>query len=209
MGTGAMSLYKNLYFATLVGALAGLTTWGASSLLLISFGVERSPWIPDATVVGVLGVLLAWSVLRYADRGAGKPMRWSNLGWALLLGAGSATVAALVIWQLQARIQVESPAVFRLAAWALSGSLIAMGIGLRWIKSNRARVLHTYAGGLVGGLAGGLIFTFLGPHSPELCQAFALMLTGAGTGFGSALSPALAGDAACRSTTAGMLPARG
>ena len=198
-----MSLYKNLYFATLVGALAGLTTWGASSLLLISFGVERSPWIPDATVVGVLGVLLAWSVLMYADRAAGKPMRWSNLGWALLLGAGSATVAALVIWQLQARIQVESPAVFRLAAWALSGSLIAMGIGLRWIKSNRARVLHTYAGGLVGGLAGGLIFTFLGPHSPELCQAFALMLTGAGTGFGSALCPALASDGAVQFISSG------
>ena len=71
-----MSLYKNLYFATLVGALAGLTAWGASSLLLIGFGVQRRLWIPDATMACVLGVLLAWSILIYADRVAGKPMRW-------------------------------------------------------------------------------------------------------------------------------------
>ena len=34
--------------------------------------------------------------------------------------------------------------------------LSGLDLGLRWAKSNIARVLHTYAGGLVGGLLGGL-----------------------------------------------------
>jgi hypothetical protein len=198
-----MSFYKNIYFATLAGAMAGLITWGASSLLLIGLGVRQQIWTSDAAVVFVLAFLLAYAVFTYTDVANGRRIRWSSLGWAALLGIGSAVLAVLVIWLLQARIQMESPALFRLAAWALAGSLIGMGIGLRWVMSHRARVLHTYAGGLAGGLAGGMIFTFIGPHSPELCQAFGLMLTGAGTGFGSALSPMLTRDGAVQFISSG------
>jgi hypothetical protein len=81
--------------------------------------------------------------------------------------------------------------------------MIALGIGLRWVRTNRVRVLHTYASGLIGGLAGGLVFTFLGPHSPELCQAVGLMLTGAGTGFGAELSPMLVRDGAVQFISSG------
>jgi hypothetical protein len=198
-----MSLYKNIYYAALIGAMAGLLTWGASGLVLIGLDIKRSLWIPDATVVFTLGTFLASSIFAYIEIAAGKRMRWASLGWGLLLGMGSAAAAVLVIRELQAHIQMESPTLFRLVVWALAGSLIAMGIGLRWIKSNHARVLHTYAGGLAGGLAGGVIFTFLGPHSPELCQAFGLMLTGAGTGFGAALSPMLARDGAVQFISSG------
>lgn len=198
-----MSLYKNIYFAALTGALAGILTWGVSSLVLIALDVKQGLWIPDATAVSLLGFLLAVFVFRYMDHAAGKSMRWETLGWGLLYGVGSAIVAVLVISLLQTHIQMESPTLFRLVAWALAGSLIAMGIGLRWVKSNRARVLHTYAGGLAGGLLGGLIFTFLGPHSAELSQAFGLMLTGAGTGFGAALSPMLMRDGAVQFISSG------
>ncbi|GGG67784.1 FHA domain-containing protein [Edaphobacter dinghuensis] len=198
-----MSLYKNIYFAALVGALAGILTWGGSSLLLIALDVKRGLWIPDATVVFLLGFLLALFVFRYMDYAAGKPMRWATVGWGALCGLGSAVVVTLILSLLQTHIQVESPTLFRLVAWALAGSLIGMGVGLRWVKNNRVRVLHTYAGGLAGGLVGGLLFTFLGPHSPEICQAFGLMLTGAGTGLGAALSPMLMRDGAVQFISSG------
>jgi hypothetical protein len=142
----------------------------------------------------LLGSLLASLLFVSMDHAAGRRMRWESVGWGLLLGLGSAAVAILFLWQLQTHIQTESPTLFRLVVWTLVGSLLGLGIGLRWVKTNRMRLLHTYAGGLVGGLLGGLVFTFLGPHSPELCQAFGLMLTGAGTGFGAALSPMLLRD---------------
>lgn len=198
-----MNLYRNIYFASLAGASAGLIAWSISSLILIGLGVRRGLWIPDATVVCILGVLLAASIFAYMDVTAGKRVRWASLGFGLLFGLGSAICAGLLIELLQQRIQVESPVLFRIAAWALAGSLIGMGIGLRWVRSNRIRLLHTYAGGLAGGLAGGMIFTFLGPHSPELCQVCGLMVTGAGTGFGAALSPALARDGAVQFISSG------
>lgn len=198
-----MSLYRNLYFAALTGALSGLFAWGASSLILIGVGIQRQLWVPDALLCCLLGALLASSLFAYLDHAAGRRMRWANLGWGLLLGIGSALVATLVIWQLQVHIQMESPTLFRLIVWALAGSLIGMGIGLRWVKSNRARVLHTYAGGLAGGLIGGIVFTFLGPQAPELCQAFGVMLTGAGAGFGAALSPMLLRDGAVQFISSG------
>lgn len=198
-----MSLYKNIYFAALAGALAGILTWGVSSLLLIVLDVKRGLWIPDATVVFLLGFLLALFVFQYMDHASGKPMRWATVGWGALYGLGSAVVVTLILGLLQTHIQVESPVLFRLVAWTLAGSLIGMGVGLRWVKNNRVRVLHTYAGGLAGGLVGGLLFTFLGPHSPEICQAFGLMLTGAGTGLGAALSPMLMRDGAVQFISSG------
>ncbi|NYF78666.1 FHA domain-containing protein [Granulicella arctica] len=198
-----MDLYRNLYFAALTGGLAGLFAWGISNLIFVGLGPQQAVWLPDAAVACVLGALLASALFFSMDHAAGKRMRWASVGWGLLLGLGSAAVAVVCIWQLQRHIQVESPTLFRLVVWALAGSLIALGIGLRWVRTNRVRVLHTYAGGLVGGLAGGLVFAFLGPHSPELCQAFGLMLTGAGTGFGAALSPMLLRDGAVQFISSG------
>jgi hypothetical protein len=198
-----MDLYRNLYFAALTGGLAGLATWGVSNLIFVSMGPQRLAWLPDALVSCVLGALLAPALFFLMDRVAGRRMRWESVGWGLLLGLGSAAIAALCIWQLQIHIQAESPMLFRLVVWPLAGSLVALGIGLRWVRTNRARVLHTYAGGLAGGLVGGLVFTFLGPHSPELCQAFGLMLAGAGTGFGATLSPMLLRDGAVQFISSG------
>lgn len=198
-----MSIYRNLYFAALTGAISGLLTWGASNLILIGLGIKQGLWIPDASMAAVLGTFLATGIFLYTDHSAGRRMRWSNVGWGLLYGLGAALIVTLLMWQLQLHIQLESPALFKLIGWSLTGSLIGMGIGLRWVHNNRARVLHTYAGGLAGGLLGGLLFTFLGPHSPELCQAFGLMLTGAGTGFGAALSPMLLRNGAVQFISSG------
>jgi hypothetical protein len=198
-----MDLYRNLYFAVLTGGLAGLLTWGIGNLIFAGLGPSQVAWLPDAVMSCLLGSLLASFLFVSMDHIAGRRMRWESIGWGLLLGLGSAAVAILFIWQLQTHIQTESPTLFRLVVWTLAGSLLGLGIGLRWVKTNRMRVLHTYAGGLVGGLLGGLIFTFLGPHSPELCQAFGLMLTGAGTGFGATLSPMLLRDGSIQFISSG------
>ena len=198
-----MDLYRNLYFSALTGGLAGLFAWGLGGLVFVGLGVQPGLWSSDAILSCLLGTVLACSLFVWMNHAAGKRMGWESIGWGLLLGGGSAAVAAVGIWLLQTHIQMESPVLFRLVVWALAGSLIALGIGLRWVKTNRVRVLHTYAGGLVGGLAGGLVFTFLGPHSPELCQAFGLMLTGAGTGFGATLSPMLLRDGAVQFISSG------
>ena len=198
-----MSLFRNTYFSTLSGALAGLLAWGASSLLLVSFGPSQGAWIPDAVVLCLLGAFLATSVFVYMDFTASRRMRWAGVGWGLLIGCASAAVTVLMVRQLQLSIQMDSPVLFRMVVWALAGSMIGLGIGLRWMTTNRGRILHTYAGGLAGGVVGGLIFAFLGPNSPELCQACGLILTGAGTGFGAALSPMLSRDGAVQFISSG------
>ena len=198
-----MDLYRNLYFAALTGGVAGLAAWALSSLILVGVGPQQILWLSDGVVACVLGALLASALFLLVDRTSGRRMRWASLSWGLLLGLGSALIATALIYLLEAHIQNGSPTLYRLVVWALAGSMIALGIGLRWVRTNRVRVLHTYAGGLMGGLAGGLAFTFVGPHSPEVCQAFGLMLTGAGTGFGAALSPMLLRDGAVQFISSG------
>lgn len=184
-----MSPHRQIYFAILTGSACGLLAWGVSNLAAVGFADRAQGWIPDALVLVALGLFLGPLLSVFMDWISESAFRWRSVGLGMLFGTGFAAVASLLVALLRWRVAPGSSLVFRLSVWTFSASLIALGLGLRWARTNRQRVLHTYAGGLAGGLLGGLIFTGLGPHSPDLSQAFGLMLTGAGTSFGAALSP--------------------
>lgn len=198
-----MTPHHPAYFSILTGSASGLLAWTAASVAATVFANRPHDWIPDALILLCLGIILGPLLFLFLDRVSGSPFRWQSLGLGLLFGALFAVAAAAAAWMLRERIAGESTAVYRLAVWAFSSSLIALGLGLRWARSNRARVLHTYAGGLAGGLLGGLLFAGPGAHAPEICQAFGLMLTGAGTSFGAALSPLMLAEGALEFISSG------
>jgi len=56
------------------------------------------------------------------------------------------------------------------------------------------RAAHAFAGGLLGGALGGLLFAGLGSRIPDLSQAMGFVLTGVGITFGITLAPILLRD---------------
>jgi hypothetical protein len=190
-----MGFLRLLYFSALSGALAGLVAWGTDALISAVIEAPHVGWMADAIVIMLFALFLSPVLFVQMDRFSGRVFRWNAIGLGVLVAILSAGVAVAVLWFLRGNVSAESPVLYRLAGWALTGSLLGAGIGLRWIGSNRMRILHTYTGGLGGGLLGGLLFIGLGVHQPELCQAAGLMLTGAGIGFGAGLAPLLIQDA--------------
>lgn len=191
-----MGFLRLLYFSALSGALAGLVAWGANSLISAAMDASSGDWIADAIVVLLFALFLVPFLFALMDRFSGRPFRWAAVGLGILVALVSASIVVLLLWFLRGNVSADSPVLYRIAGWALAGSILGAGIGSRWIRSNRMRILHTYTGGLGGGLLGGLLFTGLGAHQPELCQAAGLMLTGAGIGFGAGLAPLLIQDGA-------------
>jgi hypothetical protein len=191
-----MSFLRFLYFSALSGALAGLVAWGTDALISTTVEMAHVGWMADAIVILLFALFLTPFLFVQLDRFSGRSFRWVSIGVGVLVAVLSAAIAVAILWFLRSNVSAESPILYRLAGWALAGSLLGAGIGLRWIGSNRMRILHTYTGGLGGGLLGGLLFIGLGVHQPELCQAAGLMLTGAGIGFGAGLAPLLIQDGA-------------
>jgi hypothetical protein len=191
-----MAFLRLLYFSALSGALAGLVAWGTNALLSAAIETTSVDWTADGIIVLLLALFLAPFLFTQMDRFAGRPFRWGAIGIGIVVAVVSAAFAIALQWFLRNNVSAESPLLYRLAGWSLAGSVLGAGIGCRWMKSNRMRILHTYTGGLGGGLLGGLLFAGLGPHQPELCQAAGLMLTGAGIGFGAGIAPLLIQDGA-------------
>lgn len=191
-----MVFARLLYFFALSGALAGLAAWVEDALLGAVIETSRAAWAADTLVVFLLALMLAPLLFVELDRVSGRPLRWKTIGAGIGVAVLSTLAGSFVLWFLRGRLAVESPVLYSLAGWSLSASILGLGIGLRWVRSNRLRILHTYTGGLGGGLLAGLLFVGLGPRLPEFCHAAGLMLTGAGIGFGSALAPLLIRDGA-------------
>jgi hypothetical protein len=85
----------------------------------------------------------------------------------------------------------------------LAGSFIGLGLGLRWVNVNRARVAHAFAGGLIGGALGGLIFAGLAASVPDLSQAVGFVVVGLGICFGVTLAPILLRDGVLQFVSSG------
>jgi hypothetical protein len=191
-----MGFIRFLYVSALSGALAGLVAWGIDTLISTTVEMAHGGWTADAIVITLFALFLTPFLFAQMDRFSGRSFRWASIGVGVAVAVLSAAIAIAVLWFLRGNVSAESPVLYRLAGWALVGSLLGAGTGLRWVGSNRIRILHTYTGGLGGGLLGGMLFIGLGTYQPELCQAAGLMLTGAGIGFGAGLAPLLIQDGA-------------
>ena len=198
-----MSLYRGLYSATLIGTVGGLTASLLSALASVAFADSGHRWLPDAVTLFVFGCAVAIAVYLYFDTLLLGRIRGASVGYGLLFGGVAGLLAGALSYGLARGIGPTAPTLYRIAVWALCFSVIGLGLGLRWARANVARVLHTYAGGLVGGLLGGIVFILFTPHLPAGVAASGLMLAGAGMGFGAGIAPVLVREGALRFVSSG------
>jgi len=198
-----MSIYRGLYFSTLIGAIGGLLASLCTVLLSIPMANTGMRWLPDSITLIVFGLLVGMLLYFHFDRVLLGKIRASSIGFGFLFGAFSAAAAAALAYGLRTSIASTSPTLYRVTVWAFCFSLIGLGLGLRWARSNRGRVLHTYAGSLAGGLLGGLVFILFTPHLSAGISMCSLMLAGAGIGFGSGIAPVLVREGIMRFISSG------
>lgn len=198
-----MSLYQTLYYMSLVGGVAGLLSWAVTALASAVLPTERYTLLADLIAVVMLGGFIGGLTVAFSDNWSGNRVlpRWVVSGSLIGIAAG------LCSWALQipvaSRLSPEAPFLARLIAWMLAGSFIGLGLGFRWARVNRARIIHACAGGLAGGALGGLIFLVLGSRVPDLSQALGYMFIGVGICFGITLAPILLRDGALEFISSG------
>jgi hypothetical protein len=197
-----MSLYQTLYFMSLVGGIAGLLSWATVSLvstLVLDQGLSA---ISDVISSTLLGGFIGGFTVAFTDRWSGSRVipRWVISGTLIGMAAGFA--AGLLQIPITNRLSTTAPTLSRMLAWMMAGSLIGLGLGLRWLQVNRTRVIHATAGGLAGGTLGGLVFA--GPAIvPDLSQALGFVAVGVGICFGVTLAPILLRDGVLQFVSSG------
>ncbi len=144
-----MSLYKTLYFMSLVGGMAGLFSWVLTALVSTVL-VNPPAWAPDLFSATILGSFIGGLTVAFSDHWSGNRVlpRWVISG--ILIGMTAGIAAGLVQIPITSNLGEQAPVLTRLIAWMLAGSFIGFGLGLRWVGVNRARVAHAFAGGLIG-----------------------------------------------------------
>ena len=201
-----MSLYQTLYYMSLVGWMAGLFSWACSALVaqaLLTFVNQTETWVSDLVAAVFLGAFIGGLTVGFSDRWSGNRVmpRWVVSG--TLIGMFAGLLAGAIQIPITQNLEAQAPVINRLIAWMLVGSFIGLGLGLRWIHVNRARVVHAYAGGLIGGALGGLIFAGLGSRIPDLSQALGFVVLGVGICFGITLAPILLRDGVLQFVSSG------
>jgi len=198
-----MSLYQTLYYMSLVGGMAGLFSWGITALAAAVLPSQRDVWVSDLIAAAILGGFIGGLTVGFSDRWSGNRVmpRWIVSG--TLIGVLAGVVAGLIQIPITNNLGLQAPLLNRLIAWMLAGSLIGLGLGLRWVHVNRLRVMHACAGGLIGGALGGFLFASLGSSIPDLSQALGFIAIGVGICFGVTLAPILLRDGVLQFVSSG------
>lgn len=181
----------------------GLVASLIASLLNVPLADVGMHTLPDTVTFLIFGMVVSVAMYLHFDKVLLGRLRGSSVGYGLLFGGAAALVAAGLNFLLAKGVAGTSPTLYRIATWALCFSIVGLGLGARWARTNLARVLHTYAGGLVGGLLGGLVFVLFTPHLPAGVAMCGLMLAGAGTGFGAGIAPVLVKEGLLRFVSSG------
>ncbi len=197
-----MSLYQTLYFMSLAGGFAGLLSWGLTALLSATLLSSR-PALADLTAAAILGLMIGLLTVAFSDRWSGNRVvaRYVAAGGGIGLVAG--VLGGLAMIPITQNLGETLPFLARLLSWTLVGSLIGLGLGLRWVMANKMRVVHACLGGLVGGAIGGSLFHVLGSRIPDLTQALGFVLVGVGICFGVTLAPILLRDGILKFVSSG------
>ena len=176
----------------LVGALAGLICWSIAVWIpnIVSVPQELF-WVLDLIQLTLLGALIGGMTVGFSDHWAGERVLFRWLATGTLMGLVFGGIAALLAALVSRHSVGASGFSGKVLAWALGGSLIGLGIGLRWSNVNKWRALHAGLGGGVGGLCGGLLFATMGSQQADLFQAASLMFTGLGISCGVTAAPVL------------------
>ena len=197
-----MSLYQTLYFMSLAGGFAGLLSWALKALLSATI-LSNRPALADLTAAALLGLIIGLLTVAFSDKWSGNRVvgRYVLAGGAIGLVAG--LLGGLAMIPITENLGPQAPFLARLLSWMLVGSLIGLGLGLRWVMANKMRVVHACLGGLVGGAVGGSLFHILGSRIPDLTQALGFVLVGVGICFGVTLAPILLRDGLLKFVSSG------
>jgi hypothetical protein len=198
-----MSLYQTLYYMSLVGGMAGLFSWAVTAVVAAAIPTQRDVWVSDLVAAFFLGGFIGGLTVAFSDRWSGNRVmpRWIISG--TLIGMMAGLIGGLIQIPITSNLASQAPVLTRLIAWMLAGSFIGLGLGLRWVHVNRLRVVHAYAGGLIGGALGGSIFAGLGSSIPDLSQALGFVFIGVGICFGITLAPILLRDGVLQFVSSG------
>jgi hypothetical protein len=186
-----MGISQGLYFTSLLGAIGGLLAWGLAAL--ISSAVMQQQGLPTSDFIAALaiGAFVGGLTAGFTDHSSGDRLGWWPVATGFAIGIGSAAVAVLIQIAVATSLAGTFPDLARLISWVVLGSLVGLGLGLRWIRENRLKAPYGLAGGMLGGGLSGLLFTVFGSHGPDFVQALAFVLTGASISFGVAFAPIL------------------
>lgn len=197
-----MSLYQTLYFMSLAGGFAGLLSWGLTALLSATLLSSR-PALADLSAAAILGLMIGLLTVAFSDKWSGNRVvaRYVVAGGGIGLVAG--LLGGLAMIPITQNLGETLPFLARLLSWTLTGSLIGLGLGLRWVMANKMRVVHACLGGLLGGAIGGSLFHVLGSRIPDLTQALGFVLVGVGICFGVTLAPILLRDGILKFVSSG------
>lgn len=188
-----MSLYQSWYFMSLVGALGGLCAWAITSLLqyLLTF----PSLVPDLVPGLLLGGFLGGLTVGFDDHWSGKRVQAGAVCAGLGMGALAGAVAAFLAIPIRNGLLRQYPMVFRVLTWTMAGGFIGLGLGIRRAGADGARIGNPVAGGLLGGVASGLLFTLAGGSYPDVSNALCFTLSGVGVSSGLTLTPVVAREA--------------
>ncbi|MGO9241453.1 MAG: FHA domain-containing protein [Bryobacteraceae bacterium] len=186
-----MGLYQTLYYMSLAGGTAGLLAWALAAAIAAALSNQPEVWVSDLLAVLLLGALVGGLGVAFSDHYSGQRIKAKWVFFGVLSGMMCGGLAELIQLPITARLGEQAPILTRVIAWLLAGSLIGLGLGLRWIGANRTRAAHGYVGGLAGGVIGGLVFAGLSQIVPDVAQAAGFVALGAGICFGVTLAPIL------------------
>jgi hypothetical protein len=182
-----MSLYQSLYFMSLAGGMAGLLSWALSKL----FSAFITSAGADFVSAALLGLFIGALTIALADRPAGVRVNVPWVIWGALIGLIAGLLGVATNLPIRNNLVEDHPILARTMTWMLVGSFVGLGLGLRWIRVNPARLAHAFTGGLCGGLLGGFLFATVARHLPDFGEALDYILVGAGICFGVAFAPIL------------------
>lgn len=197
-----MSLYQTLYYMSLAGGFAGLLSWGLTALLSATVLSDR-PALADLTAAALLGLIIGLLTVAFSDKWSGNRVVGRYVLAGGLIGLVAGLLGGLAMIPITENLGAQFPFLARLLSWTLVGSLIGLGLGLRWVMANKMRVVHACLGGLVGGAIGGSLFHLLGSRIPDLTQALGFVLVGVGICFGVTLAPILLRDGVLKFVSSG------
>lgn len=188
------SFQQNAYKTALVGGIAGLACWFLLSLITMS-DLALTPLSYDLTNFALLGGLIGGLLVGFSDYWLGGSIvaRWALVGVALgAIAGGAGGLVAFYTKNVLLEKMWNGDLLGDLIGWLIAGALIGTAISLRWLDSNKNRLLHGLFGGMFGGLLGGLAYVLLSElFSGDIAQALGLILTGAGITLGISLAPIL------------------
>lgn len=181
---------KGGYAGALTGAGGALIAWLVATLADDLGGLVTSLTSLDVGVAALLGGAIGMAVLFGDARRTGLGgLRWAIAGAGLgVLGGALGGALGVVVAQLLSRLEWHGFLIGRVLAWVAFGAIVGLALGARWVRDDSRRVIDGLGfGALAGAVAGASILL---PGPADFWQVLAMMLVGAGVGYG-ACGPAL------------------